>query len=56
MRVMYEINKRGDLQSFLYVSADKPAFAPRFYCGSWEDFSIADSATDIGGQKTHTLH
>lgn len=56
MKAMYEINKRGDLQSFLYVSADDQAFAPRFYSGSWSDYTIANSETDIAGQReTHCI-
>lgn len=51
MKAMYEIYKRNDLQSFLYVSADEPAFPPRFYSGDWPDYTIADSSTNILDQK-----
>ena len=56
MKAMYEINKRGDLQSFLYVSADDLAYPPRFYSDSWGDYTIANAETDVAAQReTHCI-
>lgn len=54
MKAMYEMYKRNDLQSFLYVSADEKAFAPRYYSGEWTKFTVANTETDVLAQKlTH---
>ena len=54
MMAMSAIKQRGDLESFLYVTADGESFAPRFYLGSWDNYTVADSYTDIAAQKlTH---
>ena len=54
MKAMYSLHQKGDLDSFLYVTADGQAFAPRFYSGSWVEYTVANSSTDISAQKqTH---
>jgi 4-amino-4-deoxy-L-arabinose transferase-like glycosyltransferase len=54
MKAMYSLHEKGDMESFLYVTADGQAFAPRFYSGSWADYAVANSSTDIYAQKqTH---
>ena len=55
MKAMSAIKQRGDLESFLYVTADDKAFAPRFYLGSWDNFTVADATTDIAAQKRSHL-
>jgi len=54
MEAMYYLNSVDDLDSFLYVTTDGVAFPPRFYLGSWDPYTIADSSTDIAEQRnTH---
>ena len=56
MKAMSAIKQMGDLESFLYVTADGESFAPRFYLGSWDSFTVADSNTDIASQKLTHMH
>ena len=56
MKAMSAIKQMGDLESFLYVTADGESFAPRFYLGSWDNFTVADSNTDIAAQKLTHMH
>jgi hypothetical protein len=51
MKAMYSLYERGDMVSFLYVTADNKAFAPRFYSGSWASYTVANSSTDISLQR-----
>ncbi|MBC8150891.1 MAG: hypothetical protein H8E97_06350 [Bacteroidetes bacterium] len=54
MMAMSAIKQLGDLESFIYVTADGESFPPRFYLGSWDNYTVADSYTDIAAQKlTH---
>jgi len=52
MSAMYEMYNRGDMTSFIYVSADHNNYAPRFYSGAWEEYEVANSRTDIQAQHS----
>ena len=55
MMAMNAMRDFGDLENFIYVTTDDEAFAPRFYLGSWNKFTVADYTTNIAAQKQSHL-
>lgn len=56
MKAMYALNQMDDVHSFLYITADGHALAPRLYLGSWDPYTIADSSTDIAEQRDRHIN